>query len=103
MCIFALLLVIVCALLHTYFCIGQNSPYIFHYPAVQAALKCGMKDNIIDDALSLMTEAKVKDRLKSVTQEALDLGVSTSFSFSVCVSACLPVFIYTLVMKLKEV
>ena len=62
------------------------------FSSVQAALKCGMKESIIDNALLHMTDAKVKDRLKSVTQEALDLGVSYIFLLaflSVCMLACL--------------
>ncbi len=62
------------------------------FSSVQAALKCGMKGSIINNALLHMTDAKVKDRLKSVTQEALDLGVSYIFLLaflSVCMLACL--------------
>ena len=62
------------------------------FSSVQAALKCGMKESIIDNALLHMTDAKVKDRLKSVTQEAIDLGVSYIFLLvllSICMLACL--------------
>ncbi|XP_070206648.1 glutathione S-transferase kappa 1-like isoform X2 [Littorina saxatilis] len=40
----------------------------------QAAQKAGMSEAVIDDALSAMNSAEVKDTLRAVTQEALDLG-----------------------------
>ena len=49
---------------------------------IQAAKAAGLSDAVIKDALSKMGDAVVKDRLKSVTQEALDHGVCYS---SLCV------------------
>ncbi|PVD36904.1 hypothetical protein C0Q70_03895 [Pomacea canaliculata] len=40
----------------------------------QAALKAGMNENLISDALNRMTQKDVKDRLIAYTKEALDLG-----------------------------
>ncbi|XP_076472431.1 glutathione S-transferase kappa 1-like [Babylonia areolata] len=39
----------------------------------EAAVKAGMSDAVINDALTRMNSAEVKDKLKATTQEALDL------------------------------
>lgn len=43
---------------------------------LQAAMKAGLSDSEIKEALKLSTTKEIKDKLKRVTQEALDHGVS---------------------------
>lgn len=47
---------------------------------MQAALKSGFADSEIKELLKLATSAEIKDKLKKSTQEALDYGVSSSWS-----------------------
>lgn len=50
------------------------------FVAMQAALKAGLPAGEIKELLKLATSAEIKDKLKSSTQEALDYGVSSSWS-----------------------
>lgn len=43
---------------------------------LQAAKKAGLSDSEIKEVLELSTSKEIKDKLKSATQYALDLGVS---------------------------
>lgn len=41
----------------------------------EAGRAVGLSDKVVKDALASVTSDKVKDRLKSYTQQALDYGV----------------------------
>ncbi len=49
----------------------------------QAGLKAGLSADELEEILSLSKSQSIKDKLKSVTQEALDYQVS-AFHFHLC-------------------
>lgn len=50
--------------------------FFWGFFCLQAAIKAGLSDSEIKEALTLSTSKEIKDKLKSATQDALDHGVS---------------------------